>query len=153
MPLKVSLFSAHSFALLYCSHLNHCSVIPGTAGTCVSSVQGPRPSLFVPEISFELLVKRQVRRLEEPSLRCVELVHEEMQRMIQHCGTQVTLVFILPIFSAPRPILPSLSPCPAPCSILLSLCPCPTPHPILPLSHSPSHFAVTLPLSCFLSHF
>lgn len=39
-------------------------------------------------MSFELLVKRQVRRLEEPSLRCVELVHEEMQRIIQHCGTQ-----------------------------------------------------------------
>ena len=45
--------------------------------------------MFVPEISFELLVKRQIRRLEEPSLRCVELVHEEMQRIIQHCGTQV----------------------------------------------------------------
>lgn len=39
-------------------------------------------------MSFELLVKRQVRRLEEPSLRCVELVHEEMQRIIQHCGTE-----------------------------------------------------------------
>lgn len=34
-------------------------------------------------------VKRQIRRLEEPSLRCVELIHEEMQRMIQHCGTEV----------------------------------------------------------------
>src|SRR4029434_9088827 len=45
--------------------------------------QGPRPALFVPEVSFELLVKRQVKRLEEPSLRCVELVHEEMQRIIQ----------------------------------------------------------------------
>lgn len=55
--------------------------------------QGPRPALFVPEVSFELLVKRQVKRLEEPSLRCVELVHEEMQRIIQHCSnysTQVT---------------------------------------------------------------
>ena len=51
--------------------------------------QGPRPALFVPDISFELLVKRQIKRLEEPSLRCVELVHEEMQRIIQHCGTQV----------------------------------------------------------------
>lgn len=56
--------------------------------TAIRNATGPRPSLFVPEISFELLVKRQVRRLEEPSLRCVELVHEEMQRMIQHCGTQ-----------------------------------------------------------------
>lgn len=45
--------------------------------------------MFIPEVSFELLVKRQIRRLEEPSLRCVELVHEEMQRIIQHCGTEV----------------------------------------------------------------
>ncbi|XP_025107859.1 dynamin-1-like protein [Pomacea canaliculata] len=56
--------------------------------TAIRNATGPRPSLFVPEVSFELLVKRQIRRLEEPSLRCVELVHEEMQRMIQHCGTQ-----------------------------------------------------------------
>lgn len=41
------------------------------------------------QVSFELLVKRQIRRLEEPSLRCVELVHEEMQRIIQHCGNEV----------------------------------------------------------------
>ena len=52
-------------------------------------MQGPRPALFVPEVSFELLVKRQIRRLEEPGMRCVELVHEELQRIIQHCGTQV----------------------------------------------------------------
>ncbi len=54
-----------------------------------SLTQGTRPALFIPEVSFELLVKRQIRRLEEPSLRCVELVHEEMQRIIQHCGTEV----------------------------------------------------------------
>lgn len=40
----------------------------------------------MPEVTFELLVKRQISRLEEPALRCVELVHEEMQRIIQHCG-------------------------------------------------------------------
>nr|XP_022300336.1 dynamin-1-like protein [Crassostrea virginica] len=56
--------------------------------TAIRNATGPRPALFVPEVSFELLVKRQIRRLEEPSLRCVELVHEEMQRIIQHCGTQ-----------------------------------------------------------------
>lgn len=48
--------------------------------------------MFVPEVSFELLVKRQVKRLEEPSLRCVELVHEEMQRIIQHCSNYSTQV-------------------------------------------------------------
>ncbi|XP_075218786.1 dynamin related protein 1 [Lycorma delicatula] len=56
--------------------------------TAIRNATGPRPALFVPEVSFELLVKRQIRRLEEPSLRCVELVHEEMQRIIQHCGTE-----------------------------------------------------------------
>lgn len=58
--------------------------------TAIRNATGPRPALFVPEVSFELLVKRQIRRLEEPSLRCVELVHEEMQRIIQHCGAQVS---------------------------------------------------------------
>ncbi|XP_065067345.1 dynamin-1-like protein [Rhopilema esculentum] len=57
--------------------------------TAIRNATGPRPALFVPEISFELLVKRQIQRLEEPSLRCVELVHEEMQRIIQHSLLQV----------------------------------------------------------------
>ncbi|CAG9839139.1 unnamed protein product [Diabrotica balteata] len=57
--------------------------------TAIRNANGPRPALFVPEVSFELLVKRQIRRLEEPSLRCVELIHEEMQRIIQHCGNEV----------------------------------------------------------------
>ena len=57
--------------------------------TAIRNATGPRPALFVPEVSFELLVKRQIRRLEEPSIRCIELVHEEMQRIIQHCGNEV----------------------------------------------------------------
>ncbi|XP_064537397.1 dynamin-1-like protein isoform X1 [Drosophila montana] len=57
--------------------------------TAIRNATGPRPALFVPEVSFELLVKRQIRRLEEPSLRCVELIHEEMQRIVQHCGNEV----------------------------------------------------------------
>uniref|UniRef100_A0A8C8D0U5 Dynamin-1-like protein n=1 Tax=Oncorhynchus tshawytscha TaxID=74940 RepID=A0A8C8D0U5_ONCTS len=61
--------------------------------TAIRNATGPRPSLFVPEVSFELLVKKQVKRLEDPSLRCVELVHEEMQRIIQHCSTQELLRF------------------------------------------------------------
>lgn len=56
--------------------------------TAIRNANGTRPALFVPEVSFELLVKKQVKRLLDPSLRCVELVHEEMQRIIQHCGTQ-----------------------------------------------------------------
>ncbi|KAF7224097.1 dynamin-1-like protein isoform X1 [Nothobranchius furzeri] len=58
--------------------------------TAIRNATGPRPALFVPEVSFELLVKRQIKRLEDPSLRCVELVHEEMQRIIQHCSNYST---------------------------------------------------------------
>ncbi|CAM4693624.1 unnamed protein product [Caretta caretta] len=58
--------------------------------TAIRNATGPRPALFVPEVSFELLVKRQIKRLEDPSLRCVELVHEELQRIIQHCSTYNT---------------------------------------------------------------
>lgn len=54
----------------------------------------------MPEVSFELLVKKQIRRLEEPSLRCVELVHEELQRIVQHCGihTQVCVFLMFVTF-------------------------------------------------------
>ncbi|XP_028852762.1 dynamin-1-like protein isoform X2 [Denticeps clupeoides] len=58
--------------------------------TAIRNATGPRPALFVPEVSFELLVKKQIKRLEEPSMRCVELVHEELQRIIQHCSSYST---------------------------------------------------------------
>ena len=51
--------------------------------------QGPRPALFVPEMAFELLVKKQIRLLLSPSLQCVEKVYEEMQKIMQFCVQQV----------------------------------------------------------------
>lgn len=60
--------------------------------TAIRNATGTRPALFVPEISFELLVKRQIKKLEEPSLRCVEMVYEEMQRIIQHSLQQIVEV-------------------------------------------------------------
>mmetsp|Transcript_94581 Transcript_94581/g.149560 ORF Transcript_94581/g.149560 Transcript_94581/m.149560 type:complete len:726 (+) Transcript_94581:39-2216(+) len=45
---------------------------------------GPKPQLFVPEVAFESLVKRQIEKLEEPSLQCVQLVYEELK----HIATQ-----------------------------------------------------------------
>eukprot|EP00013_Stygamoeba_regulata_P016583 CAMPEP_0177682830 /NCGR_PEP_ID=MMETSP0447-20121125/31460_1 /TAXON_ID=0 /ORGANISM="Stygamoeba regulata, Strain BSH-02190019" /LENGTH=759 /DNA_ID=CAMNT_0019192343 /DNA_START=212 /DNA_END=2491 /DNA_ORIENTATION=- len=49
--------------------------------TVIKNATGPRSALFVPEVSFDLLVKRQIQRLEEPALQCVELVFEELQRI------------------------------------------------------------------------
>ena len=50
--------------------------------TAIQNATGPRASLFVPEVSFELLVRRQITRLEEPSLQCVELVYDELNRIV-----------------------------------------------------------------------
>jgi len=50
--------------------------------TAIRNATGPKPSLFVPEVSFEVLVKRQIQRLEEPSIQCAELVFEELHRLV-----------------------------------------------------------------------
>ena len=44
------------------------------------------PSLFfLAEISFDLLVRRQIARLEQPGLECVKLAYDEMERMVSTC--------------------------------------------------------------------
>lgn len=53
--------------------------------TTICNANGTRTSLFVPEISFEMLVKRQIARLEQPGLQCVDLVFDELQRMACQC--------------------------------------------------------------------
>ncbi|TCD69056.1 Dynamin- GTPase protein [Steccherinum ochraceum] len=53
--------------------------------TAIRNSTGPRPSLFVPEIAFDLLVKPQIKLLESPSVRCVELVYEELVKICHNC--------------------------------------------------------------------
>lgn len=48
----------------------------------IRNSSGPRPSLFVPELAFDLLVKPQVKLLENPARRCVELVYEELMKIV-----------------------------------------------------------------------
>jgi len=49
--------------------------------TTIHNANGPRRSLFVPEVSFDLLVRRQIARLEDPGLQCADLVFNELVRM------------------------------------------------------------------------
>jgi dynamin 1-like protein len=56
--------------------------------TAIRNSTGPRPSLFVPELAFDLLVKPQIQLLEGPSHRCVELVYEELMKICHNCGNQ-----------------------------------------------------------------
>lgn len=55
--------------------------------TAIRNSTGPRPSLFVPEMAFDLLVKPQIKLLESPSQRCVELVYEELIKICHTCGS------------------------------------------------------------------
>ncbi|QLL33510.1 hypothetical protein HG536_0E04210 [Torulaspora globosa] len=55
--------------------------------TAIRNSTGPRPSLFVPELAFDLLVKPQIKLLLEPSERCVELVYEELMKICHNCGS------------------------------------------------------------------
>ena len=55
--------------------------------TAIRNSTGPRPSLFVPELAFDLLVKPQIKLLEGPSQRCVELVYEELIKICHTCGS------------------------------------------------------------------
>jgi replication fork clamp-binding protein CrfC len=50
--------------------------------TLLYNSSGPSPSLFVGTTAFENIVKQQIKRLEEPSLKCVSLVYDELVRIL-----------------------------------------------------------------------
>uniref|UniRef100_A0A0K0EMI2 Dynamin GTPase n=1 Tax=Strongyloides stercoralis TaxID=6248 RepID=A0A0K0EMI2_STRER len=56
--------------------------------TAMRNSRGIKTSLYIPEECFELLVKQQIKRLEEPCLNCVDIVHEELIRLLQNCGIE-----------------------------------------------------------------
>ncbi|CAG61840.1 VPS1 [Nakaseomyces glabratus] len=56
--------------------------------TIMYNSSGSAPSLFVGTEAFEVLVKQQIRRFEEPSLRLVTLVFDELVRMLKQIISQ-----------------------------------------------------------------
>ncbi|KFY64444.1 hypothetical protein V496_03253 [Pseudogymnoascus sp. VKM F-4515 (FW-2607)] len=58
--------------------------------TILYNSSGSSPALFVGTTAFELIVKQQIKRLEEPSLKCVSLVYDELVRILsQLLGKQL----------------------------------------------------------------
>lgn len=53
--------------------------------TAIRNSTGPRPTLFRAGVAFDLLVKPQIKLLEPPSIRCVELVYEELMKICHNC--------------------------------------------------------------------
>lgn len=52
--------------------------------TILYNSSGSSPALFVGTEAFEVIVKQQIKRFEEPSLKCVSLVFDELIRIINH---------------------------------------------------------------------
>eukprot|EP01118_Nematostelium_gracile_P000753 TRINITY_DN10770_c0_g1_i1.p1 TRINITY_DN10770_c0_g1~~TRINITY_DN10770_c0_g1_i1.p1 ORF type:complete len:749 (+),score=252.76 TRINITY_DN10770_c0_g1_i1:179-2425(+) len=55
--------------------------------TAMSNATGPKSALFVPESAFELLVRRQLVRIQEPAIQCVDLVYDELDRIIANINS------------------------------------------------------------------
>lgn len=56
--------------------------------TILYNSSGSSPALFVGTMAFEVIVKQQIKRLEEPSLKCVSLVYDELVRILAQLLTK-----------------------------------------------------------------
>lgn len=50
--------------------------------TLLYNSSGSTPALFVATSAFEVLIKQQIKRLEDPCLKCVAMVYDEMVRIL-----------------------------------------------------------------------
>lgn len=75
----------HIFTEIFASSLMSVGAFDGLTDdeirTTITNANGTRRALFVPEISFDILVRRQISRLEQPGIQCVDLVYEELTRI------------------------------------------------------------------------
>ncbi|KAG8645833.1 dynamin-related protein 3A isoform X2 [Manihot esculenta] len=53
--------------------------------TAIQNATGPRSALFVPEVPFEVLVRRQIARLLDPSLQCARFIYNELIKISHRC--------------------------------------------------------------------
>ncbi|TFK43015.1 Dynamin central region-domain-containing protein [Crucibulum laeve] len=54
----------------------------GDIRTILYNSSGSTPALFVGTAAFEVIVKQQIKRLEDPSLKCCQLVYDELIRIL-----------------------------------------------------------------------
>ncbi|CAN7032399.1 unnamed protein product [Brassica rapa subsp. trilocularis] len=53
--------------------------------TAIQNATGPRSALFVPDVPFQVLVKRQISRLLDPSLQCARFIFDELVKISHKC--------------------------------------------------------------------
>lgn len=81
--------------------------------TALLPLRAFRTGLFTPDMAFETIVKKQVKKIREPCLKCVDMVISELISTVRQCTKKVTR----------RPASPRLCPPPA----LLTGAPSPRP--------------------------
>ncbi|XP_053149909.1 dynamin-2-like isoform X1 [Hemicordylus capensis] len=58
-------------------------------GYAIKNSHGVRMGLFTPDMAFETIVKKQIVKFKEPSLKCVALVASELSRVIRKCAEKL----------------------------------------------------------------
>ncbi|KAG6709981.1 hypothetical protein I3843_06G151400 [Carya illinoinensis] len=51
----------------------------------IQNATGTRSALFAPEVPFEVLVRRQIARLLDPSLQCARFIYDELIKISHRC--------------------------------------------------------------------
>lgn len=69
----------------------------GDIRTMLYNSSGSTPSLFVGTAAFEVIVKQQIKRLEDPSLKCCQLVYDELIRILGQLLTKIVSEMIVSI--------------------------------------------------------
>eukprot|EP00096_Caligus_rogercresseyi_P005316 TRINITY_DN2055_c0_g2_i4.p1 TRINITY_DN2055_c0_g2~~TRINITY_DN2055_c0_g2_i4.p1 ORF type:complete len:890 (-),score=300.82 TRINITY_DN2055_c0_g2_i4:524-3193(-) len=49
----------------------------------IRNIHGIRVGLFTPDMAFEAIVKKQISRLKEPSIKCIDLVVQELSNVVR----------------------------------------------------------------------
>ena len=47
--------------------------------------------LFTPDMAFEAIVKKQIARMKEPSIKCIDLVVQELGNVVRTVAEKVSL--------------------------------------------------------------
>jgi len=55
----------------------------------IRNIHGIRVGLFTPDMAFDAIVKTQITRLREPSLKCVDLVVQELGSVLRKCSEKM----------------------------------------------------------------
>uniref|UniRef100_A0A8C1UX47 Dynamin-2 n=1 Tax=Cyprinus carpio TaxID=7962 RepID=A0A8C1UX47_CYPCA len=55
----------------------------------IKNVHGVRTGLFTPDLAFEAIVKKQIIKLKEPCLKCIDLVIQELINTVRQCTNKL----------------------------------------------------------------